>query len=49
MDERCWQGRFQGERQVVQLATEWPWSYNYERPNMGNGGMTPAQKLKMAA
>ena len=25
------------------------WSYNKERPNMGNGGMTPAQKLRMAA
>ena len=34
---------------VQQIATEWLWSYNHERPNMGNGGMTPAQKLKMAA
>ena len=35
--------------QVQQIATEWLWSYNNERPNMGNGGITPAQKLKMAA
>ena len=35
--------------EVRQIATEWLWSYNNERPNMGNGGMTPAQKLKMAA
>lgn len=25
------------------------WTYNNERPNMGIGGITPAQKLKMAA
>ncbi|HIF78798.1 MAG TPA: IS3 family transposase, partial [Sulfitobacter sp.] len=34
---------------VQQIATEWLRSYNHERPNMGNGGMTPAQKLRMAA
>lgn len=34
---------------VQQIAIEWPWSYNNECPDMGNGGMTPAQKLKMAA
>lgn len=31
------------------FATEWLWTYNNERPNMGIGGMTPAQKLAMAA
>lgn len=31
------------------IATDWLWTYNNERPNMGNGGITPAQKLKMAA
>ena len=31
------------------FATEWLWTYNNERPNMGIGGLTPAQKLKMAA
>ena len=30
-------------------ATQWLWTYNNERPNMGLGGMTPAQKLKTAA
>ena len=40
---------FESIKEVQQIATEWLWSYNHERPNMGNGGMTPAQKLKMAA
>jgi transposase-like protein len=31
------------------FATEWLWTYNNERPNMGIGGLTPAMKLKMAA
>jgi transposase InsO family protein len=30
-------------------ATKWLWIYNNERPNMANGGLTPAQKLKSAA
>ncbi len=30
-------------------ATRWLWTYNNDRPNMGIGGITPAQKLKMAA
>jgi putative transposase len=30
-------------------ATQWLWTYNNERPNMGIGGITPAQKLKLAA
>ena len=30
-------------------ATEWLWTYNNERPNMGIGGIKPAQKLKLAA
>jgi len=34
---------------VQQIATEWLWTYNSERPNMGIGGVTPAMKLKMAA
>lgn len=32
-----------------EFATQWLWTYNNERPNMGIGGITPAQKLKMAA
>jgi putative transposase len=46
-----WLGRymFDSIREVQDYATEWLWTYNNERPNMGIGGMTPAQKLKMAA
>jgi len=30
-------------------ATRWLRTYNTERPNMANGGLTPARKLKCAA
>jgi len=30
-------------------ATEWLWTDNNDRPNIGVGGITPAQKLKLAA
>ena len=30
-------------------ATKWLWTYNHERPNMALGGITPMQKLAMAA
>ena len=40
---------FESIEEVQQIATEWLWSYNHDRPNMGNGGITPVQKLKMAA
>ena len=40
---------FEAIDEVQQFATEWLWSYNNERPNMNNGTMTPAQKLRMAA
>ena len=34
----------------VQLyATNWMWMYNNERPNMALGGITPKQRLAMAA
>jgi len=29
------------------FATQWFWTYNNDRPNMGIGRITPAQKLKM--
>ena len=36
--------------QEVQLfATQWMWKYNHERPNMALGGITPKQRLAMAA
>ncbi|GEM_PF-4797602 len=34
---------------LTEFATEWLWTYDNARPNMGIGGITPAQKLKMAA
>ncbi|SDE04088.1 Integrase core domain-containing protein [Paracoccus isoporae] len=40
---------FETIEEVQEIATEWLWTYNNERPNMGNGGVTPAMKLKMAA
>jgi transposase InsO family protein len=36
-------------QKVQEQATKWLWSYNNERPNMANGGLTPLQKLAMAA
>ena len=36
--------------EALNFATQWLRTYNNNnRPNMGIGGMTPAQKLKMAA
>ncbi len=40
---------FETIEEVQEIATEWLWTYNNERPNMGIGGITPAMKLKMAA
>lgn len=34
---------------VREQATQWMWSYNYERPNMALGGITPKQRLAMVA
>ena len=38
-----------GQRKAQDFATQWLWTYNNDRPNMAIGGITPAQKLKMAA
>jgi putative transposase len=35
--------------EVRDFATRWLWSYNHERPNMALGGITPMQKLALAA
>ena len=35
--------------QVQCTATRWLWTYNHERPNMALGGITPKQKLALAA
>jgi putative transposase len=37
---------FQNIREVQDTATQWFWTYNNERPNMGLGGITPAQKMQ---
>ena len=34
--------------QVRQQAEHWLYHYNYERPNMGNGGFTPIKKPNQA-
>jgi len=46
-----WLGQYHFDtiEQVQDHATKWLWTYNNERPNMGIGGITPAQKLKQAA
>jgi transposase InsO family protein len=40
---------FDSIHDVQAFATQWLWSYNHERPNMSIGGITPKQKLAMAA
>ncbi len=40
---------FESIGEVQDYATKWLWTYNNERPNMGIGGITPMQKLRMAA
>ena len=40
---------FESIAQVQDAATRWLWTYNNERPNMALGGITPVQKLSMAA
>lgn len=40
---------FDSLSEVQQFATHWLWTYNHERPNMALGGVTPIQRLTMAA
>jgi putative transposase len=46
-----WLGQylFKSISQVQDFATRWLWTYNHERPNMALGGITPKQKLALAA
>lgn len=46
-----WLGQylFESIAQVQEYATRWLWLYNNERPNMALGGITPKQKLALAA
>ena len=43
------QYHFDDLAEVQDFATRWMWSYNNERPNMALGGITPKQRLAMAA
>jgi len=40
---------FDSINQVQDMATRWLWTYNHEHPNMALGGITPMQKLALAA
>ena len=40
---------FESIEHAQETATEWLWRYNNERPNMAIGGITPNQKLALAA
>ncbi len=40
---------FDSIAEVQDFATRWLWTYNHERPNMALGGITPKQKVAMAA
>jgi len=40
---------FESIEEIQDYATSWLWTYNNERPNMALGGITPAQKLALAA
>jgi len=40
---------FESVAQVQEFAERWIWIYNHERPNMAIGGITPKQKLALAA
>ena len=35
--------------EIQDFVTRWLWTYNHDRPNMALGGITPKQKLAMAA
>jgi putative transposase len=43
------QALFGSIEEVQDAATRWLWTYNNERPNMALGGITPMQKLALAA
>ena len=40
---------FESIEQAQESATRWLWTYNHERPNMALGGITPMQRLALAA
>lgn len=40
---------FESIAHAQETATQWLWHYNHERPKMALGGITPVQKLRIAA
>lgn len=46
-----WLGQhlFDSIGEVQDCATQWLWTYNHERPNMANDGLTPKQKLALSS
>ncbi|MBC7490121.1 MAG: transposase [Glaciimonas sp.] len=40
---------FDSINEVQNFATSQLWTYNHDRPHMGLGGITPKQKLALAA
>jgi putative transposase len=40
---------FETLQEIQEFATNWLWTYNHDRPNMALGGITPKQKLALAA
>jgi putative transposase len=40
---------FESLDEIQDFATRWLWTYNHDRPHMALGGMTPKQKLALAA
>ena len=40
---------FESLAEVKDFAIRWLWTYNNGRPNMALGGITPNQKVAMAA
>ncbi len=43
------QYEFDSLEEIQDYATKWMWTYNHDRPNMALGGITPRQRLAMAA
>lgn len=41
--------RYEMLEDAPEFATQWLWTYNSKRLNVGIGGITPAQKLKLAS
>jgi putative transposase len=40
---------FETLEEIQEFATNWLWIFNHDRPNMALGGITPKQKLALAA